>query len=359
MANMAVEAIVEQSTPDVQPLTRPYPPSWVDHLIALIERLPGPVWLFYGLLLLALILVTNALQWWDGTLPFGTFHWVRITEPFYLVYSLALIHYLNSVARRALEGFRPAMAIDESAYAGLHYELMTMPAHGGLVTLGIGAMLGILIVWATPADFGVFARSSRVTLIFEGVVIASFGAAAVVTLLYHTLRQLHLVSQIHRRATHINLFKPAPVYAFSVLTARTGIGLYFFSLFIIAADPVMASHPVAIAVTVALILLGTAAFVLPLNSMHRRLVEEKERLIAEANRRIVALMTKLHHQVDIDSLERSGELNSAMNALMTERDLLDKLSTWPWKPATLRGFVSSVMLPIVLWLITRYLGQFI
>src|SRR6185503_9015590 len=102
---MAVEAIVEQSTPDVQHLTQSYPSSWVDHLIALIERLPGPAWLFYGLLLLALILVTHALQWWDGTLPLGTFHRVRITEPFYLVYSLALIHYLNSVARRALEDF--------------------------------------------------------------------------------------------------------------------------------------------------------------------------------------------------------------------------------------------------------------
>jgi hypothetical protein len=272
---------------------------------------------------------------------------------------LALIHYLNSVARHALEDFRPAMEIDEAAYTRLRYELTTIPARGGLVTLGIGAILGILIVWATPADFGVFASSSVVTLIFEGVVIASFGAATVVTLLYHTLRQLHLVSQIHRRATHLDLFQLAPVHAFSALTARTGIGLYFFSLFIIAADPAMTSHPVAIGVTAALVLVGTAAFVLPLNGMHRRLVEEKERLIAEANRRIVALIAKLHHQVDTDSLERSGELNSAMAALITERNLLDNISTWPWKPSTLRGFASSVMLPIVLWLITRYLGQFI
>lgn len=356
---MAVEAIVEPSTPNVQSFTRPYPPSWVDHLIALIERLPGPAWLFYVLLLLVLILLTNALQWRDGTLPLGTFHRVRVTESFYLVYSLALIHYLNTVARRALENFRPAMEIDKPGYARLRYELTTIPIRGGFVTLGIGVILGILIVWATPADFGIFAWSSVVTLIFEGLVIASFGAVAVVTLLYHTLRQLYLVSRIHRRAVHLNLFQPAPAYAFSVLTARTGIGLYFFSLYILAADPVHTSHPLAIGVIVALILLGTASFILPLTGMHRRLVEEKERLIAEANRRIVALITRLHDQVDTDSLERSGPLNSAMTALITERDLLDKLSTWPWKPTTFRGFVSSVMLPIVLWLITRYLGQFI
>jgi hypothetical protein len=355
---MTVEAIVEPSTSKVHPLTQPYSPSWADLLIAWIERLPGPAWLFYGLLLLALILLTNALQWWGGTLPLGIFHRVRVTEPFYLVYALALIHYLNGVARRALEDFRPALEIDESVYTRLRYELTTIPARTGFVTLGLGAILGLLIVRATPADFGIFARSSGVTLIFEGLVIASFGAAAVVTLLYHTLRQLYLVSRIHRRAAQLNLFQPAPAYAFSVLTARTGIGLYFFSLFILAADPLHTSHPLAIGVTAALILLGTASFVLPLRGMHRRLVEEKERLIAEANQRIVTLIAKLHQQVDTDSLQRSGELNSAMTALITERDLLDKLSTWPWKPATLRGFASSVMLPVLLWFITRYLGQF-
>jgi hypothetical protein len=180
---MTVEAIVEPSTPDVQHPAQPYSPSWADLLIAWIERLPGPAWLFYGLLLLVLILLTNALQWRDGTLPLGIFHPVRVTEPFYLVYALALIHYLNEVARRALEGFRPAMEIDESAYTRLRYELTTIPARTGFVTLGLGAILGLLIVWATPADFGILAGSSWVTLIFEGLVIASFSAAAVVTLL--------------------------------------------------------------------------------------------------------------------------------------------------------------------------------
>jgi hypothetical protein len=356
---MTVESIVEQATPEVKHPAQLYARSWVDHLIVLIERQPGPAWLFYGLLLVTLILVNNALQWWDGTLPFGTFHRVRITDALYPVYPLALIHYLNTVACRALADFRSAMEIDEAAYARLRYELTTIPARVGGVTLGIGVILGILIISSTPADFGVVASSSVVTLMFEGGVIACFTAAVVVTLLYHTARQLQLVSQIHRRATHIDLFQLAPMHAFSALTARTGIGLYFFSLFLIAADPLIVNHPVALVAIVALMLAGTASFVLPLNGMHRRLVEEKERLMAEANRRVEALIAKLHHQIDTDNLERIGDLNSAMNALITECDLLDKISTWPWKPTTLRGFVSSVMLPIVLWFITRILGQFI
>ena len=104
-------------------------------LTAAVERLPGPAGLFYGLLLLALTLVNHALQWMDGTLPLGAFERLRITDAIPPVYFLALTHYLNTVARRALEKFRPALEVDDSAYARLRYELTTLPAWLGWLAL--------------------------------------------------------------------------------------------------------------------------------------------------------------------------------------------------------------------------------
>lgn len=54
----------------------------------------------------------------------------------------------------------------------------------------------------------------------------------------HTVRQLRLVSRIHRLAGNINLFHRIPVHAFSALTGRTGIGIvllvyYFITIFFI------------------------------------------------------------------------------------------------------------------------------
>jgi hypothetical protein len=38
-------------------------------------------------------------------------------------------------------------------------------------------------------------------------------------------------------------------------------------------------------------------------------------------------------------------------------ETINHFSTWPWRPETLRGFLSAVALPIVIWVITLYLGR--
>jgi hypothetical protein len=50
----------------------------------------------------------GGVTWLDGWAPFGTFDLYRTSVPFYPVSVLALTHYLNRVAHRALAAFRPA-----------------------------------------------------------------------------------------------------------------------------------------------------------------------------------------------------------------------------------------------------------
>ena len=35
-----------------------------------------------------------------------------------------------------------------------------------------------------------------------------------------------------------------------------------------------------------------------------------------------------------------------------------RISTWPWAPTTLTGFVSALLLPVLLWVIQRLLTRF-
>lgn len=56
---------------------------------------------------------------------------------------------------------------------------------------------------------------------------------------------------------------------------------------------------------------------------------------------------------------RIDALSKAQTALVQERDLIARLSTWPWDPTTLRAVVSAIALPIVLFLITRVLDRFV
>jgi len=37
------------------------------------------------------------------------------------------------------------------------------------------------------------------------------------------------------------------------------------------------------------------------------------------------------------------------------RQQVAAISTWPWRPETLRGVVSALLVPLVIWLVTRVL----
>ena len=52
---------------------RPYAPSWVDRLAALIERLPGSSWQYYVAFGLILFLIATGILWGEGARPVGTF----------------------------------------------------------------------------------------------------------------------------------------------------------------------------------------------------------------------------------------------------------------------------------------------
>lgn len=56
-------------------------------------------------------------------------------------------------------------------------------------------------------------------------------------------------------------------------------------------------------------------------------------------------------------LKKVGSIQKTLAALKAEHDVIEKISTWPWKIETLRSFVSAMALPIILYLISRFLER--
>lgn len=102
---------------------------------------------------------------------------------------------------------------------------------------------------------------------------------------------------------------------------------------------------------------AVACFVLPLRSMHQKLDAEKSRLLGLVGSRMQALFDRLHQRVDQGIFTDAGELHQQIASLVTERDVLARMSTWPWDPATLTGFVSALVLPAFLWVLQRVLER--
>lgn len=335
----------------------PYRPSWIDRLVAWIERLPGPTWAFYLLLWLASILAVNAVRWVDGSLELGEFDGFQTASTVWGVYTLGLLHLLKRIAGSSLHSFRPALDADEQAYSQLHYQLTTTPAGGALIATGVGVLSAAAAVLFDPELMSGFASSPTTTV--TTIVVTYWAVVVVPPLFYNTVRQLRLVAHMHRIATNINLFQPGPLYSFSALSACAGLGLAFFSYYSVATDPTTFTNPIWLATLIISVPLAVIFFLFPLYGMHQRIAAEKEGLENAANERVRATIADLHQRVDQRQLSDADDLNKTLTSLSLERQFLEKIPTWPWKPDTLRGFFTALLLPIILWLITRLLERLV
>ncbi|RJP48670.1 MAG: hypothetical protein C4583_13900 [Anaerolineaceae bacterium] len=349
-------------SPKSEKLVQPYPPSFVDRLMAWIERLPGSAWGFYLLASVIFVALGHGLRWLDGSIETGTFDPFRLITDFLTIYALAILHLLNSTARRSLEEFRSALGKPEAEYEKLRYELTTLSPRFVYIMTGIALPFAALSIAGDPAGWGIMDDSSLVTNVFSALQ-ATLSTVSFIGLISNAIRQLRLINTIHKSANNISLYESHSHHAFSRLTVRAAIALvfpiYFYSFVVfLQIGRLGTMSAVDNLLVLFVILISAAVFILPLLGMRRRLLDEKGRLINESNRKFEATARILHERVEAEEFEKTGVLQSTMTSLLLERETLKKISTWPWEAETMRGFLSSVGLPILLWFITTYLGRF-
>jgi len=372
MATTTQTAVADKITTPV----RAYPPSWADRVTHWVRglRLDYPVvYLIPALLLFGL---TTAIKWWDGSYQaaydaggqaglykFGPFFFY----PFHAIpelvtfYALALIHYLDDVAAHSLQTYAPAMDIDEQGYRDLEYNLTTMPAlptllssiagaiFAACVLLGLGYLLpgfmSGLLLFTSPAAIAV---ESAVFVLLWWV----WGA-----LIYHTVRQLRLVSRIYSLYTRIDLFNLDPLYSFSWLTARTGIGCVVATYAFILTAPGLLGNAITLGIMIFNIVFAIVAFGWPLVGIHRKLEHAKSERVYVANRSFEALSSELRKRTDMSDFSHMSEMKDGMEAVGRERDILQQIHTWPWQRETVGGLSTALFLPIIIWVITRLLER--
>ena len=166
-----------------------------------------------------------------------------------------------------------------------------------------------------------------------------------------------MVHRLHAQATGINLLKLEPAHAFSGLTARTGIGLIVLLVlgYIYTAPRFFSDWLVA-----AYLLLGSPAifiFVVPVMGMRDRLIKEKNRVLHETIDLLQSTSDELERKVRVGDYKDLQGMETAIRALTRKREMVEKISTWPWDTTTIRGFASTLVLPIFLWLVTRLLER--
>lgn len=295
--------------------------------------------------------------WWNGRLGDG-FHISNIFVVAIAPYMLWVRFYLDIVAARAMDAFRPALPVSDDEFLRLRYELTTLPVPLTRAAT-IAAIVGYVVNAALLPDqiieqFGPSRGQTAVLL----APVAMFTLAVMVISTAQAVRQLYMVDLLYGLADRVNLFRVKPFYAFSGLAARTGMSFLALAYFIAAIRPeVVKNTPVIQAMILAIVPTAIACFVLPLRGMHLRLVEEKDRLLNEANARLETLLARLHARVDGENVADADKIAHQISSVAAEREAISHLSTWPWEATTITGFLTTLVLPVLLWLVQRLLGR--
>jgi hypothetical protein len=345
---MAEVSTIDQAKGDSMP--RPYAPSWVDRFNAWVTRRPGPSWLYYLGIGLALFLVQIAVLWGEKAYPVGAIIPSHTFIAGIIPLLLWLCLHLDNRAEEALRTLRPAMKASEEEYARLRYEVTTLPARPALLAslAGVAFILLVNLLLGTSRGFDDLIDFPISKNVIYWIYVSSWWFIA--AFLYHTIHQLRTTNLIYTKYTRVVLLRMTPLYALSSLTALTAVSLAAITYGWIALNPGLSAEPISWAIVVPITALAIAAFVWPLLGIHRLLVEEKGRLLDECSLRLEATIAELHRRVDSERLERMDDLNQTIASLGMELNLLEGVPTWPWQPETVRLLITALALPLGLWL---------
>jgi hypothetical protein len=308
---------------------------------------------------LVLLLAQIVVKWSDGTYAAGfqLYHLVYAGTPANLLGSL---HYVDRVAAQAFDSYRPALNGDEKQARDYRYRLITLPALPALVATALGATWGLMpwnVFLTEEAHMLGLYTSTAGTILDRSTNVLGWTLSGL--FIYHTIHQLRIVSRLLDRHTDINIFKLAPLYAFSRLTALTAVGMtigyYAFNLFNLVLPASIARHPGTIINSTIFTVMAVVTFVLPLWGAHRLLQREKERLQGESADRLQGLLADLHRRVEARDTAGAPEYKDLLDSALAERDLLAKLPTWPWQGETVRLVGTALVLPVVLFIVQQIL----
>lgn len=335
--------------------------SWLDVFTDLVDAAPVPRWVVYAAIFAGGAAAVHIAEWADGTLPFPEIApsvLIGTVFPAVIPWSMQV---LDGVAVRALQTLGPALDLDTTRQEALADELTRTPAVASAILGLVGVVAGLMSVLDAPAGWGL--RSDSTALAWTAALaLSAVTLALLLGFLGHIIHQLRVVDRVHRRSVRVDLFRLAPLYAFATLTSRTGIVLLAITVFGIGAISLTSGGLLALAAsdvvtTIVVIAIAIACFIVPLLGLHDRIGVEKDRRLAEANATLETALVEVHRRIAAGEIDAAGKLNDAVAAANAAVLAVSRVSTWPWRPETLRGFLSAVLLPVGLWLLFELLRR--
>ena len=326
-------------------------PRWLYQFFALLYRLPIRGWALAALVFLLGTLAMHLDAWRQGMLPFGQLNTYLTTVTLYIVIYPGLWLILDQRARIALREFmqgKPAAKV-KAAYRDF-VSLPTLPAS---IVFIAGSLLGLNFFLTLQESLPLVGRVLPAWDIVSWVPITGL----MFMLLYRTIRQAILMPRLFDQID-VSLFDPSPVYALSRYASQASVGLLIINFALVYASiPTVMFEPAAL-IYYFLTLGGSLVYFFgPLNSIHARMRKEKGRLMAEIGRDLEDVYQQVHTSVRTGKFRHVDEIRNSIPALKDQLEIVRRSPTWPWQPETLRNLITPMLIPVIVYLVQRYLGS--
>jgi hypothetical protein len=340
---------------------RPYQPSWIDRFNDWVENLPVRAWIFYGAFGVVLILIQILFLWLDGGLVAQEILPIIVFNGLATPFLLALIHLFDRQAVTALNAMRPALEMSEPEFDEFQYKLSNMPV---LVPLAAGLTLLVLVILmeqfsTVPSRYAALEQLPMFAVVFH--IIDKSSAFMYGVMVYHTIRQLRMVTFIHSSYLRVSLFNVGPSQAFSKLTASTAVGLTVGVYAWMLINPELLASPASVGFTASFTALAVAVFVWPLFGVHRRMETEKTSMLHDIQLNFEAVFSEFNQRLHDGDSSEMARLNQTIASLEIQHKTIATIPTWPWRTETARYALSAIAIPLVLtvlqYFVLRALGR--
>ncbi|HEX8026619.1 MAG TPA: hypothetical protein VF484_10465 [Candidatus Limnocylindrales bacterium] len=332
-----------------------YAPAWPHYIVRPIHDLPVPSLLIYVAIAVAGLPLLEVRYWSIGQLPVGALDTNSLTYAIALATILYLFGSMERSAYAAFDRFRPALRPGADA-AAIRQSLAVLPAPIGGYAFAASVALTAFRYAFDPASSdvqGLPTWAAACAFVFEAL-----NVGVLFCFVAQLFRQTRTLRRVLAEDTVVDIYRPGPLHALSGLSARMGIGLVLLTgaiaVLVSPSDPGSAVDVLSLLPFVALpVGIALLTFLVPLYGTHGRLVDEKQRLEVAQDIRLQGLVTEINQLIDSRRLGEVEPLNKALGAVIQQRDLVSKLSTWPWSSGTARALGTAILLPVLLFVIQR------
>lgn len=333
---------------------QPYAPSWFNRLLGLCGNLSIPAWVVYSGWLVVQGLLANVAAWEAGLLPVGSLKPLLTFCGIWSFEVLLFSHYLDVIARDSLAGYIPMLKnMSKEAFEQIQYEFTTMPHRPVLWISVVGFAVGIFLAYSAKPYQPLMFAWPWLAYLFYGISLAVFCVFS-----YRVIRQLRFASKLYASTEKIDLYYLKPIYSLSRLAVWTSLSvLVIINLNVLLLTPQLLESSAFISVLVLAMLLSLATFLMPLYGIKRRILAEKNRVMAATGRDIETAYDRLDKAIRSGDSKKLADIKVMLDLVHRKKDFVHSIPVWPWNPGTFTALLSAIILPIVLGILSRILQK--